>query len=67
MSKMGELQSKQDNDMMECMIAEEEMCYYQAVSTLASFIDNDVSMEKAINDLREVVNGKDERRYKEIM
>ena len=52
MSAMGELHASQDDDMMECMLVEEEQSYYNAINEVRSFIQNgSVTFDKVIEDL----------------
>jgi len=58
MSKCGEEFQQQNDDMQECMMAQEEQAYSQAVSEVAEFIRNGaVTMEQFEENLREALNG----------
>jgi len=58
MSKCGEEFQEQQDDMQECMMAQEEQAYSQAVSEVAEFIRNGaVTMEQFEENLREALNG----------
>jgi hypothetical protein len=53
---MGELHNEQNDDMQECMMAQEEQAYCQAVSDVAGFIASGaVSKEQFEIDLREAM------------
>ena len=52
MSAMGELHASQDDDMMECMLSEEEHAYYEAINAVKGFIESGaVSFEKVVYDI----------------
>ena len=49
---MSELHATQDDDMMECMLAEEEQAYYNAINAVKGFIESGaVSFGKVVYDI----------------
>jgi len=52
MSGMSELHAEQDHSIMECMLAEEEQAYYNAINEVKGFIESGaVSFEKVKYDI----------------